>query len=155
MAINSPDHRLVNVTLEGVDMELLKQQTEHFITHLRETEGIAPTHRHSLHGIKNLLLHIVGLEAEDFKPPTLNTLKKDRSLINKARDLHMLGKSNEGIAEQLNLEPKALWRMLRGDTFLDHLYYPTEFAMPNVYDYVGSGEWPWTETWDGSIGESK
>ena len=150
MAINRIESSLVDVIVEDVDLALLKEQTDDLSNLLRETKNLSPRWRTSLLGVRQLLVAILeeGEASPSKRSDETLTYKKDKHLVNMARDLFMCGKTATAIARQLNVDYTATRRMLEGTTFADHPYAPTEFAPPNVESFAGANNFPWTKEWE-------
>jgi hypothetical protein len=140
MAVNSPTQAPKSITIEDVDMTLLDLQTKHLNGVLKDRAvALTGPERLSLTGIRNLLLHIQGQAPGAGIVPTKNRRVSEYD-INRARDLFMAGKTALSIAKQLGYQPLVIARLLKGQSFADVPYAPSEFA-PHKLPAAGTHPW--------------
>jgi hypothetical protein len=136
--------RAVTVT---IDTALAESQMSRITDILQNKDlHLSRAERSALDGVRNLLSVMIDTPVP--KPPRTHTKRMTPEDVNRARDLHMAGKGAVGVANQLGYRPLVMQRLLRGDTYTDVPYEPSEFHLPAIKKWAGTNKFPWTEEWN-------
>lgn len=130
--VNMVVKNLADITVENVDIELLKSQKDSLRSVLTQTDcRLLVSQREALRGVNQLLDAVISTaSAQRSDPPRFGRLNVKQ--VNQVRDLDKCGKSIPGIAEQIGCKHEVVRRVLAGDTYTKVKYVPSEFAPPNT-----------------------
>lgn len=130
-AINNPVKHLSSVTVNHVDVMMLKHQALRIHGLLTQPNlRLHNEERDALRGVSQLLLCMVEVAESDRRHKKRAPKRISSNDVNRIRDLAKCGKSVGGISQQLGYQKLAISRVLAGKTYSNVRYTPTEFAPP-------------------------
>jgi hypothetical protein len=130
----------IDVTLAESQMSRIKDILQAKDTNLTRAE------RSALDGTRNLLSAMTDTPVP--APPRTHAKHISPEDVNRIRDLFMAGQSPGGISHRLGCRRLAVQRLIRGDTYGDVPYEPSEFHPPDIKKWAGTDKFPWTKEWN-------